>query len=301
MGRHRTWTDDDLRSALEGARSMRQVLGRLGLRVGGGAYTTVRTRMEQLGLSPPSPPGSSGSAARSAWRRTFSEEDLEAAVARSTSLAGVFAVLDLSVGGGQWAAIRGLIVERGWSTAHWDAPLGTLPDASSTVRRFRAALAQAELPGLVAEARNRADVVRALGFTPRASLYRALGEALSASGLSTTHFEAPSARMRASRGGRRRRPLDELLVAGSYVSTAALRRRLIDEGVLEPRCARCGLDEWLGGPIPLQLDHIDGDRTNNRLDNLRLLCPNCHALTDTYCGRNIGRYAVDEHGGQGDQ
>jgi 5-methylcytosine-specific restriction endonuclease McrA len=64
---------------------------------------------------------------------------------------------------------------------------------------------------------------------------------------------------------------------------------LVREGVLERRCAECGRERWRDGLIPLELDHVDGDRTNNLLENLRLLCPTCHALTDTYCGRNIGR------------
>lgn len=85
------------------------------------------------------------------------------------------------------------------------------------------------------------------------------------------------------------RPLEEVLVGGSIVDTSDLCERLLREGVFAHRCARCELTTWLGGPIPLQLDHIDGDRTNNHLANLRLLCPTCHALTDTYCGQNVGR------------
>jgi hypothetical protein len=89
---------------------------------------------------------------------------------------------------------------------------------------------------------------------------------------------------------RRGRPLEEILVRDSdYSCTVTLKRRLIQAGLLEARCERCGLVDWLGEPAPLHLDHRNGDRTDHRLKNLRLLCPNCHALTDTYCGRNIGR------------
>ena len=62
------------------------------------------------------------------------------------------------------------------------------------------------------------------------------------------------------------------------------RRRVFIEQ--EKRCLLCGLSEWMGRPIGLQLDHEDGDETNNSRSNLRGLCPNCHSQTVTYCGRN---------------
>jgi len=84
-----------------------------------------------------------------------------------------------------------------------------------------------------------------------------------------------------------------VLVQGSTYDVPLLKRRLVEEGLLAPRCASCGLGEtWEGAPLVLHLDHINGDRTDNRLENLRFLCPNCHSQTETYCGRNIGgRYA----------
>ena len=61
-----------------------------------------------------------------------------------------------------------------------------------------------------------------------------------------------------------------------------LKVRLLNEGYLKPECAICGYSRWLDGEIPLQLDHKDGNKENNSLRNLRLLCPNCHALTPQY-------------------
>ncbi|GAB5492939.1 MAG: hypothetical protein Phog2KO_31540 [Phototrophicaceae bacterium] len=68
------------------------------------------------------------------------------------------------------------------------------------------------------------------------------------------------------------------------------RRRILLEK-RDYKCESCGLVEWLGQDIPLELDHIDGDSDNNLESNLRLICPNCHALTDTYKGANSGNSA----------
>jgi len=72
------------------------------------------------------------------------------------------------------------------------------------------------------------------------------------------------------------------------VPTNELKMRLIRERLKQARCEACGRDRWNGTHIPLELDHINGRRDDNRLDNLRILCPNCHAQTPTYRGRNIG-------------
>lgn len=74
------------------------------------------------------------------------------------------------------------------------------------------------------------------------------------------------------------------------IGSHKLRLKLIRDGFKQHVCEGCSLTEWKGQPIPLELDHIDGDRYNNALENLRLLCPNCHALTPTNSGKNIGKY-----------
>jgi Zn finger protein HypA/HybF involved in hydrogenase expression len=81
--------------------------------------------------------------------------------------------------------------------------------------------------------------------------------------------------------------LDEIL-SGKHPSyqTFKLHNRLLKEHRKEYRCEICGLSEWNGKPIPLQLDHIDGNSHNHLFENLRMICPNCHAQTETYCGKN---------------
>lgn len=81
-----------------------------------------------------------------------------------------------------------------------------------------------------------------------------------------------------------------MLVPNSPASTSALRRRLIKEGILEARCHLCGLEEWRGAAISLELDHINGVNDDHRLENLRLVCPNCHSQTETFRGRNNRRH-----------
>jgi hypothetical protein len=85
-------------------------------------------------------------------------------------------------------------------------------------------------------------------------------------------------------------PLEQILVRGStYRANGKLRRRLIEAGLLDPKCSEGGLSTWRGHHLPLHLDHINGDHTDNRLENLRILCPNCHAITDTWCRRKKDR------------
>lgn len=151
----------------------------------------------------------------------------------------------------------------------------------------------------VQESRSKLQVLNALNLRPTGGNYATLDKYLEELKIDISHFTGQGWNTGDDFVAPSKKDLDEILVDDStYTNSATLRLRLIDEGVLEARCVSCELDEWLGKPIPLELDHINGKHTDNRLENLRLLCPSCHALTRTYKGFNIkarGNKAIKTH------
>jgi len=106
-------------------------------------------------------------------------------------------------------------------------------------------------------------------------------------GIDTSHFDPAAVRRDAlARSWKTPRPLAEVMVAESTYSRGHLKRRLFDEGLKQRACEICGQDEnWRGSRMALILDHINGVRNDHRLENLRIICPNCAATLDTHCGR----------------
>jgi hypothetical protein len=126
-------------------------------------------------------------------------------------------------------------------------------------------------------------VLQKLGLTPAGGNYETIGKRIQQLSLDTSHFLG-QAILRGATHSYHTRPLDEVLKHQKLENTWRLKNRLVQEGLKEHRCECCRATEWLHEPIPLELHHKDGDRTNNALHNIELLCPNCHALTDNYRG-----------------
>jgi hypothetical protein len=129
-----------------------------------------------------------------------------------------------------------------------------------------------------------AESLRKLGLCPTGGAWRILKKYAAIWDISTDHFDPT----RAIEGNLRlpARRLDEVLVENSTYSRKQVKRRLFKEGLKETQCEMCGQDEnWHGRRMGMILDHINGVRNDHRLENLRIVCPNCAATLETHCGR----------------
>jgi hypothetical protein len=94
--------------------------------------------------------------------------------------------------------------------------------------------------------------------------------------------------------------VEELFVAGPRRQRGHLKFRLLREGLRENRCESCGISEWMGKPLNMELHHVNGDGNDNRLENLQLLCGNCHSQTDNWGGRGVRRNGNRRNGDTSD-
>lgn len=134
----------------------------------------------------------------------------------------------------------------------------------------------------VLNANTISEITEMVGYAPSRKSDGIISKRIKSMGLSTAHFKNWNSVSKI--------PTEQLLVINSEANNQTIKKRVVSESLLSYECAICAnKGEWQNKPIVLHLDHINGNNKDNRLINLRLLCPNCHSQTDTYGGRNINK------------
>jgi hypothetical protein len=146
---------------------------------------------------------------------------------------------------------------------------------------------EAQLRQAVKNATSLRQVLLKLNVAAYGGNYDVLKKAIKHFNLDTSHFTGQA--WNRGKTLAPKRPIECYLKNELPIQSYKLKNRLLKEGIFEPLCSQCGTTHWLEQPVPLELDHINGDNKDNRIENLRLLCPNCHALTATYRSKNRSR------------
>jgi len=142
-----------------------------------------------------------------------------------------------------------------------------------------------QLEAAAATAVSYREVLRALGLKPAGGNYSSIRQEIHLRGISTEHFRGKGWSKGLSISRKPTVPLIAILVQNSTYQSYKLKKRLFAAGLKSPQCELCGWSKRTAdGRVPLELDHVNGQPTDNRIENLRILCPNCHSLQPTHRG-----------------
>lgn len=138
-------------------------------------------------------------------------------------------------------------------------------------------LSDGEFKKLIEESSSTADVLRSLDYTVKGNswAYKIVQERMD-------KLQITFGKKLTQSPNSEKLPLDKILTKDSEYNRTKLKERLFQEGIKEYKCECCGISEWQGKPITLQLHHINGIHNDNRLSNLQILCPNCHSQTENF-------------------
>ena len=143
-----------------------------------------------------------------------------------------------------------------------------------------------EFAKAVAESTSMRQILIKLNMNASGGNYKTAKERIKKMGLDISHHTGKGW----NKGGKfvptPAKPLDKILVENSTYQSYKLKNRLYEAGLAKPECYICGLLEWNGQKLSFHLDHMNGISNDHRLENLQILCPNCHSQTDTYAGKN---------------
>ncbi len=149
-----------------------------------------------------------------------------------------------------------------------------------------------ELQQLLDESNSYSDVLRKVGMNPKGSNTDTLKKIIIEYNLNTDKMNANRKKLYQKNAilthQKNTIPLVDIIIYNKYpnYNSSKLLKRLVKEGYKEYKCEKCGINEWMGQPISLQLHHKDGNHCNNLINNLCFLCPNCHSQTDNYSGKS---------------
>ncbi|MCX2971471.1 MULTISPECIES: HNH endonuclease signature motif containing protein [Streptomyces] len=266
-------SDAALADAVRASTSLREVAVRLGVRPASGSLSHLGRRVRAAGLDVTHFPGF----ARREQTLDPPVEELRRAAAHASDVRALARLLGVPEDAGGRAELRRLLRRHAVDTSHF--------------RHARVPLPEEELRRAVSRSTSIAEVVRALGLPDSSANWHRVRRRVTRLGLDTSHFRRrlrPAVRPPLADPGTGR--VFRVLPPGSPRTEHARLRRALDAAGVPYACVSCGnTGQWLGRPMTLQIDHRNGDWRDNRRDNLRYLCPNCHAVTDTWCGRGRGR------------